>query len=172
MLIDPGGIAKGYAADKAVETLKKNGITSGLVAVAGDIRTFGLKPDRRPWKIGIRNPRARDNEDDVMATVELSGKAISTSGDYERFFMQDGKRYHHILSPKTGRPAPECRSVSVITRDAAFTDAFATGVFVLGPAEGMKVLEKAGFDGLIVDSMGKILLTPGLREKIEFKKTS
>jgi thiamine biosynthesis lipoprotein len=172
MLIDPGGIAKGYAADKAVETLKKNGITSGLVAVAGDIKAFGLKPDRTRWKIGIRDPRAEDEGNNIMATLELSGKAISTSGDYERFFILDGKRYHHILSPKTGLPAPQCQSVSVITRDASFTDAFATGVFVLGPAEGIKVLEKTGFEGIIVDSRGKIHMTPGTSEKVEFKKTS
>lgn len=171
MLIDPGGIAKGFAADKAVETLKKSGIMAGLVSVAGDIKAFGLKPDGRPWKIGIRHPRAEDKEDDIMATIELSDMAISTSGDYERFFILDGKRYHHILSPKTGLSAPECQSVSVITKDGVFTDAFATGVFVLGPAEGIKLLEKIGFEGIIVDSQGKIHVTPGIRGKVEFKKT-
>jgi thiamine biosynthesis lipoprotein len=193
MLIDLGGIAKGYAADKAVETLKRCRINAGLVSVAGDIRTFGLKLDGLPWKIGIRNPRIPLNppipplprggksgvkggkggfSDDVMATIELSDMAISTSGDYERCFILDGKRYHHLLSPKTGYPAEGCQSVSVITKECAFTDAFATGIFILGPEKGLKVLEKMGFDGIIVDSHGKVHTTPNIRGKFEFKRTS
>jgi thiamine biosynthesis lipoprotein len=181
MLIDLGGIAKGYAADKAEETLKKNGINSGLVSIAGDIRAFGLKPDKRPWKIGIRSPRIPTIPpllkgdkggfpDDIMATIELRDMAISTSGDYERFFILDGKRYHHLLSPKTGYPADGCQSVSVITKKGVFTDAFSTGVFILGPEKGMKVLEDMGFDGVIVDSQGKVRITPDIRGKIEFKR--
>lgn len=179
MLIDLGGISKGYAADKAAETLKKNGITSGLISVAGDIKAFGLKPDGRPWRIGIRNPRNLDNiniprakgeEDDIMATIELKDMAISTSGDYERFFILNGKRYHHLLNPKTGYPAEGCQSVSIITNEGAFTDAFSTGVFILGPEKGLKILEKMGFNGLIVDSQGKVHTTPHIRGNIEFKK--
>ncbi len=171
MLIDLGGIAKGYAADKAAETLKKNRVRSGLVAVAGDIKAFGLKPDGKPWKIGIRNPESGDKEDDIMATIELKDMAISTSGDYERFFISGGKRYHHLLDPKTGLSAQECRSVSIITKEGAFTDAFATGIFILGPEQGVKVLDKLGFEGMIIDSQGKSHLTQGIRKKIEFKRT-
>ena len=171
MLIDLGGIAKGYAADKAAETLIKQGVRSGLVAVAGDIKAFGLKPDGEPWKIGIRNPDAKDKEDDIMATIELEDMAISTSGDYERFFLLGGKRYHHLLNPKTGLSSQECRSVSIITKEGAYTDAFATGIFILGPEQGVKVLEKLGFEGMIIDSQGKSHLTQGLRKKIEFKRT-
>jgi FAD:protein FMN transferase len=171
MLIDLGGIAKGYAADKAAETLKKQGVGSGLVAVAGDIKAFGLKPDGKPWKIGIRNPEAGDKEDDIMATTELEDMAISTSGDYERFFLSGGKRYHHLLNPKTGLSAHECRSVSIITKESAYTDAFATGIFILGPEKGLKVLEKLGFEGMIIDSQGKTYLTQGIRKRIEFKRT-
>jgi thiamine biosynthesis lipoprotein len=171
MLIDLGGIAKGYAADKAAETLKKQGVRAGLVAVAGDIKAFGLKPDGKPWKIGIRNPEARDKENDIMATIELEDMAISTSGDYERFFLSSGKRYHHLLNPKTGLSAQECRSVSIITKEGAFTDAFATGIFILGPKHGLKVLEKLGFEGMIIDNQGKSHLTQGIRGKIEFKRT-
>jgi thiamine biosynthesis lipoprotein len=183
MLIDLGGISKGYAADKAVETLKRNGINSGLVSIAGDIKAFGLKPDGKPWKIGIRNPRIPPNpplvkggkggfSDDIMATLELEDMAISTSGDYERFFIIDGRRYHHLLSPRTGYPAQKCQSVSVITKEGAFTDAFATGVFILGLEKGIKVLEKLGFDGIIVDSQGKVHTTPNIRGKFEFKRTA
>ena len=182
MLIDLGGIAKGYAADKAVEVLKRNGMHAGLVSVAGDIKAFGLKPDGTPWKIGIRNQRISPNPplvkggkggfaEDIMATIELRDMAISTSGDYERYFILNGRRYHHLLNPDTGYPAEESQSVSIITNKALFTDAFATGVFILGPEKGMRVLEKMGFDGVIVDNQGKVHITPNIRGKVEFKRT-
>jgi thiamine biosynthesis lipoprotein len=171
MLVDPGGIAKGYAADKATAVLREHGIRSGIVAVAGDIMTFGSKPDGTPWKIGIRNPRARDGEDDIMAAILLSDRAISTSGDYERFFIEDGRRYHHLLDPRTGHSAGLCKCVSVIAKEGSLADPLATGIFVLGPEKGMKVLEKLGFDGIIVDSQDKIHMTPKIRGNIEFKKT-
>ncbi|GAB4406013.1 MAG: FAD:protein FMN transferase [Thermodesulfovibrionales bacterium] len=170
MLLDLGGIAKGYAADRAVEELKKHGIKSGLVSVAGDIKAFGLKPDGKAWKIGIRNPRATGNDNEIMATIELRDMAVSTSGDYERYFIMDGKRYHHILDPKTGYPALGCQSVTVIAKDGVYTDSFSTGVFVLGPERGMAALKEMGFEGLIVDSNGSIQTTSGLKDRIEFKK--
>ncbi|MFH1015361.1 MAG: FAD:protein FMN transferase [Nitrospirota bacterium] len=191
MLIDLGGIAKGYAGDKAVEVMKKNGIKSGLVSIAGDIKTFGIKPDGKPWKIGIRNPRAIPPNpplvkgvypplaapkatrgeggfsDEIMATIEMTDMAISTSGDYERYFIVDEKRYHHILNPKTGYPAEECRSVSIIAKDGSVTDPFSTGIFILGAEKGIKLLEEMGIDGIIMDKNGKIHTTPNLRGKLE-----
>ncbi|MDP1758405.1 MAG: FAD:protein FMN transferase, partial [Thermodesulfovibrionales bacterium] len=179
MLIDPGGIVKGYAADKAVEALKREGIKSGLVSISGDIKAFGLKPDSKPWKIGIRNPRAippnppllKGGEggcsDEIMATIEMTDMAISTSGDYERYFIIEGKRYHHILNPKTGYPVGECRSVSIIAKDGSVTDPFSTGIFILGAEKGIKLLEEMGIDGIIVDKNGKIHTTPNLRGKLE-----
>lgn len=178
MLIDLGGIAKGYAADKAAEVMKRYGIRSGLVSVAGDIKAFGLRPDGKPWKVGIRNPRAiplsslngkgaTGGSDDIMATIELTDMAISTSGDYERYFIVGDKRYHHILNPKTGYPSDECQSVSVIARDTAITDSLSTGIFVLGPKKGLKLLEETGINGIIVGKDGKIHITSNLRGKIE-----
>ncbi len=167
MRIDLGGIMKGYAADKAVDVLKHRGIRAGLVSVAGDIRSFGHKPDGKPWKVGIRNPNA-DKKDDIMATLELTDMAISTSGDYERFFEIEGQRVHHLLSPFTGVPAKECRSVSVIGPQGAITDSLATGVFVLGPAKGLALLNKMGVEGIIVDIHGKVHGTDHLRQEIEF----
>ncbi len=172
MLIDPGGITKGYAADMAVETLKKQGIHAGIVAIAGDIKAFGLKPDGKPWKIGIRNPYAKGDKDDIIATVELTDMAISTSGDYERYFISNGKKFHHLLDPKTGYPAGGCRSVTVIAKEGVFTDAFATGIFILGPEKGMTVFEKTGFSGIMIDGRGTTHITPDLRGKIEFRKIS
>ncbi|HUO77265.1 MAG TPA: FAD:protein FMN transferase [Thermodesulfovibrionales bacterium] len=168
MLMDLGGIAKGYAADKAVDELKKIGITSGLVAVAGEVKAFGRKPGGKGWTVGIRNPRSTEKSDEIMATVQLNDAAISTSGDYQRYFILDGKRFHHILDPETGYPAQGCQSVSVIARDGVYTDAFSTGVFVLGPKKGIELLQSMGFEGLIVDKDGTIYTTPGLKGKIEF----
>ncbi len=172
MLMDLGAIAKGYAADKAAEELKRQGIRAGLVSCAGDIRAFGLKQDGKPWRVGIKNPRPGNGDDEIMATVELSDMAISTSGDYERYFMSGGKRYHHILDPKTGYPAPECQSVTVIAKNGFQTDSFSTGVFVLGPEKGMEVLKRLGFEGVIIDKNGNINTTPGLRGRIEFKRNN
>lgn len=170
MLLDLGGIAKGYAADRAVEALKVQGIKSGLVSVAGDIKAFGLKPGGDEWVIGIKHPRQKNKEDEIIATVKLRDTAISTSGDYERYFIADGKRYHHILDPKTGYPAEGCQSISIITKDGFNTDAFSTGIFVLGPERGMQLLKETGFDGVIRDTRGNTQITPGLKDKIEFKK--
>ncbi len=170
MMIDLGGIAKGYAADLAVETLKKEGILSGLVSIAGDIRTFGMKPDNNPWTIGIKNPRQTGEKDEIMAKIRLSDKAISTSGDYERYFISEDKRYHHLLDPKTGMPASGCRSVSIVTDKAVNTDAFSTAVFILGPEKGMKVVKEMGMDALIIDSSGTIHMTDAIKEKITIEK--
>jgi thiamine biosynthesis lipoprotein len=170
MQLDPGGIAKGYAADLAVEALKQEGIRAGVVAAAGDISTFGLRPDGKPWNVGIKNPRQKSGADEVLATIRMGDKAISTSGDYERYFISDGQRYHHILDPKTGYPANTCRSVTIITGKGVFTDAFSTAVFVLGPEKGLKLAKEEEMEALIIDSNGKISATPGLIERVKFEK--
>lgn len=179
MELDLGGIAKGYAADIAIEAIKAKGIKAALVAIAGDIRGFGLKPDKQPWKVGIQNPRqetrgkgqgARVNgEEDIFATLHLKDKAISTSGDYQRFFMEKGKRYHHILNPKTGYPSQGVISASVIAPEGHVTDGFSTGVFVLGPDKGIKLLESIGLDGIIIDADKKIFITKNLKGKINLE---
>lgn len=170
MMLDLGGIAKGYAADLAVESLKKEDIQSGLVAIAGDIRTFGLKPDHSAWTIGIKNPRQTGDKDELIAKIRLGNRAISTSGDYERYFIADDRRYHHLLDPKTGMPAYGCRSVSIITDKAVNTDAFSTAVFILGPERGIKLVKEMGMDAMIIDSSGKIYLTDAIKETITFEK--
>jgi thiamine biosynthesis lipoprotein len=170
MMLDLGGIAKGYAADLAVDSLKKGGILSGLVSIAGDIRTFGVKPDKSPWTIGIKNPRQTGEKDEIVAKIRLSDRAISTSGDYERFFISEDKRYHHLLDPKTGRPASGCRSVSIVTDKAVNTDAFSTAVFILGPEKGMKLMKEMGMDAMIIDSSGTIHMTDAIKEKITLEK--
>jgi thiamine biosynthesis lipoprotein len=171
MLLDLGGIAKGYAADLAVEELKKQGILAGIVAVAGDIRTFGSRPDGTPWNIGIKNPRQKTAKDEITAVVSLSGQAISTAGDYERFFIQDGQRYHHILNPSTGYPAYGTRSVSVVTGMGVFADGFDNAIFVLGPEKGAKLLEqlRSDFpvDAFILYDDGTAYISPGIRSLLK-----
>ncbi|TAN45821.1 MAG: FAD:protein FMN transferase [Nitrospirae bacterium] len=167
MQIDLGGIIKGYAADKAVAVLKANGIKSGIVAAAGDIKTFGKRQDGSLWSVGIKNPRQKSGADEIIAVVNLSNQAISTSGDYERYFEKNGVRYHHILDPQTGQPAYGCRSVTIVAKDAAVTDAFSTGIFVLGPKKGIDVLNRLGIDAVIIDKDGKVYITDGLKNSIE-----
>jgi thiamine biosynthesis lipoprotein len=150
MLIDLGGIAKGYGADRAMEILKKNGINSCLVAIAGDIKVSGRKPDGSPWVIGIRHPRAEKGSDDIFTSLPLTDAAISTSGDYERFFIKNGKRYHHIINPFTGYPSEHTGGVSVITEEGYLSDSLATAVFVLGPEKGMELLKRLGYKGIFI----------------------
>ena len=165
MQIDLGGIEKGYAAERAVEVLKKNGITAGIIAVGGEVKPFGTKPDSGIWRVGIKNPHQKDKNDEIIAIVKLADEAISTSGGYEKFFIKDGKLYHHILDPSTGYPVYECQSVSVIAKNAP--DGFPTGIFVLGPQKGLKILKKLGLDGIIIDKSGEILTTEGIKDKLE-----
>lgn len=169
MSFDTGGIAKGYAAERAVKVLKDRGIKAGLVAIAGDIMAFGLRPDGSPWTVGIRNPRPKNQDDDVIATVKLKDEAISTSGDYERAFQKNGKLYHHILNPKSGLPAEGSMSVSVISKDGAYADGFSTGLFVLGPKQALKVAKELNIEAFIIDSEGNALMTEGLKERLHLK---
>jgi thiamine biosynthesis lipoprotein len=142
MGLDLSGIAKGYAIDLAVERLKECGIKAGLVNAGGDIRVFGEKT----WKIGIKDPRGSG----ILKTLELTNEAVATSGDYEKYFMLDTVRYHHILNPWTGMPASECVSVTVVSDQALLADAIATGVFVLGEKKGKALLDSLQLRGVIV----------------------
>lgn len=167
MSFDTGGIAKGYAADEAVNALKQAGVTSALVAIAGDIRAYGSREDGQPWTVGIRDPRGMD-EEDIIATVNLVNSAISTSGDYERFFIKGGKRHHHLIDPGTGHPASGLMSFSVIAPSAVVSDGFSTGAFVLGIQGGTKALQDEGLEGIAIDSEGKAHVSSGLKDNIQW----
>jgi FAD:protein FMN transferase len=159
--IDLGGIAKGYAVDRSIERLRKLGIQHAMVNAGGDTRLLG---DRRgkPWVVGIRDPR---NEDRVVTRLPLQDEAISTSGDYERYFEEDGVRYHHILVPGTGRSARGVRSATVVGADATLTDALSTTVFVLGVERGMQlVAQLPGVEAVVVDEQGRIFHSDGLAQ--------
>lgn len=165
MAIDPGGIAKGYAVDRAFETLMSFGYKNLIINAGGDLRTGGLK-NNQPWSIGIQNPRAPEN---VMATISVIDSAIATSGDYEKFFFHQGKRYHHILNPKTGFPADGCQSVTILLKNGMMADGLATAVFVLGPEKGYALCQRLqDVECLIVDGEGTPVMTPRLKERISF----
>ena len=165
MAIDLGGIAKGHAVDRAFELLRTLGYKNLIVNAGGDLRVGGSKIDQ-PWSIGIQDPRSSEK---IMATVTIFDSAIATSGDYEKFFIYQGKRYHHIFNPKDGLPSDGCQSVTIICKEGMVADALATAVFVLGPEKGYVLCQKLkGVDCLIVDKEGKIILSPGLKNRISF----
>jgi len=168
MALDLGGIAKGYAVDRAVEILKSCGVSSGIVNAGGDMRLFGTKPQNRLWHIGIQHPRKNDG---VLLTFKVTDRAVVTSGDYERYFIKEGVRYHHILDSVTGYPASECMSVTVVAETAFLADAMATAIFVQGKVKGFKMLkDQKDLEGIIVASDGKTFITPGLEKIIEWKE--
>ena len=165
MIIDLGGIAKGYAVDRAFELLKNLGYKNLVVNAGGDLRVGGSKPDG-PWSIGIQHPREPEK---IMARISLSDTAMATSGDYEKFFIYQGKRYHHILNPKNGFPAEECQSVTILHKEGTTADALATAIFVLGPEKGYALCQRLkGVDCLIIDKEGKVTFSPGLKGRISF----
>ncbi len=164
--LDLGGIAKGYAVDQALQVLRKAGVRSASVNAGGDIGLLGGH-GKRSWKIGIQHPR---KPGELLATIELRDRSIVTSGDYERFFVVDGVRYHHIFDPQTGLPARGCQSVSVIAANTAEADALATAAFVLGPEKGLQLLEQwPGVDGLIVAADGSSQTTSGIKDLIQWR---
>jgi len=163
--IDLGGIAKGYAVDRAVEKLRQAGIFSAAVNAGGDIRLLGDRQGQS-WRIGIQHPRKAG---EIIATLALQNRAVVTSGDYERYFEQEGLRYHHLFDPQTGRPARGCQSVTVVAADAASADALATAAFVLGPQKGLALLERMpDVEGFLIAADGSKLATGGLKDILEW----
>jgi thiamine biosynthesis lipoprotein len=155
MRIGLGGIAKGYIAQAAADLMVSRGVRDVLVAASGDIAARGRNGDR-PWSVAVRNP-----DGGVLATVDLHDESISTAGDYERFFVIDGRRYHHILDPRTGYPARGTRSVTVVAPRGVLADGLDTGLLVMGAERGGKVAAAAGVAALFVDDAGKLHFSPG-----------
>jgi thiamine biosynthesis lipoprotein len=159
-----GGIGKGYAVDRAVSILRARGFKDFMVQAGGDLYVAGRRGDR-PWRLGIRDPRGP--ADRSFAALDLTDGTFSTSGDYERFFIKDGRRYHHILDLSVGEPARGCRSVTLVTEHAVIADALAKGVFILGPDAGMALIEKLPMvDGVIVSAKNEVLISSGLRNRL------
>jgi FAD:protein FMN transferase len=159
-----GGIGKGYAIDRAAALLRGRGLRDFLVHLGGDIYVAGMK-DGRPWRLAIQDPRGP--ADRTFAELDLSDSTVSTSGDYERHFLKDGRRYHHLLDPATGEPARGARSVTIVSNRGVLADGLSTGVFIMGSDAGMALIERLpGVDGVIVSDKNEVLISSGLRDKV------
>jgi len=164
MRVHLGGIGKGYAVDRAVALLKGGGVADFMIQSGGDLYVAGSNGGT-PWTLAIADPRGPH---EPFATLQVTDGTFSTSGDYERFFIKDAKRYHHILDPDVGEPAGGCRSVTIVANRAVIADVLSTGVFILGPAEGMKLIEQLpDVEGVIVTADNEVLISSGLRRRIE-----
>ena len=165
MAMDLGGIAKGYAVDRAFELLMSLGYKNMIVNAGGDLRAGGLK-NNQPWSIGIQHPR---DSKKILARISVYDTAVATSGDYEKFFLDQGKRYHHIFNPKDGFPTNGYQSVTILCKDGMTADALATAVFVSGPEKGYPLCQKLeGVNCLMVDQEGKMIISSGLKDRISF----
>ncbi|MEA5002175.1 MAG: FAD:protein FMN transferase [Christensenella sp.] len=162
--VDLGGAGKGYALDRLAQNLTDNGVSSAILSLGGSIYAVGTKPDGSAYKIGIRDPSGSEN--DYMATLELDGKFVSTSGTYERGFTQDGTYYSHILDPKTGYPVKnELASVTVICPSGILSDIYSTALFVMGPEKGIAFAHGQGVDALFLTNDKQMIATDGFAEK-------
>lgn len=171
-IVDLGGIAKGYAGDEAIKIYKKHGIKSAYVNLGGNVVVLGAKPDGKPWRIGIQNPRAQNGY--YLGIIEVTDKAVVTSGDYERFFEKDGVRYHHILDTKTGYPADSgLISATIITDVSMDADALSTSVFILGLEKGLALVESLkGVEAILVTKDKEVYATEGIRKSFTFDDES
>lgn len=160
--INLGGIAKGYAVESVIDLLRAAGVTNALATAGGDTRLLGDRGNG-PWVVGVRDP---DDRTGLVTRLALQDEAISTSGDYERFFIEQDTRYHHILNPATGRSVGHVRSVTIVGPDATLTDGLSTSVFVLGPDAGLEFIESIeGYEALIVDVDHRLRFSSGFDPK-------
>ncbi len=170
MFINLGGIAKGFAVDRCATLLKKAGFTDFMVQAGGDMYVAGKK-GTDPWVVGIRDPRGE--RDEMFALMPIENHSFSTSGDYERGFVKDGTRYHHILDPRTGQPARASRSVTIRAKDAFTADAWSKVMFIAGYKEGLELIKKyklKDFEVVWVDDNNELHMTPGIEKQIQIKK--
>ena len=156
--INLGGIAKGYACEAVIVLLQAHGVTNALATAGGDTRLLG-DHGNGPWIVGVRDP---DDGSGLVTRIAVDDEAVSTSGDYERFFIEDGVRYHHILNPSTGKSAGGVRSVTIVGPDATMTDGLSTSAFVLGPEAGLALIEALpDYEAIIVDTERRVRFSTG-----------
>ena len=164
MRVHLGGIGKGYAIDRAAGMLRARNVRDFMIQAGGDLYVSGTRGDR-PWRVAIRDPRGP--ADRSFAALDLTDGTFSTSGDYERFFMDHGRRYHHILDPDLGEPAPLSRSVTIVATRAVIADALSTGAFIMGGRAGMDLIERLPeVEGVIVTDRNEVLISSGLRSRL------
>jgi thiamine biosynthesis lipoprotein len=162
--INLGGIAKGYAVDAAVKVIRQAGLRDFIVKAGGDLFAAGRKGDRQ-WRVGIQDPRAPHGQ--IIFELPITDQAFNTSGDYERFVIRDGVRYHHILDARTGFPARATRSVTLLAGDSFTADALDTAIFAVGPERGMQIIEQLpDLEGVIIDADNHVHISAGLEGKL------
>jgi len=171
MEIDTGAIAVGYAVDSAIQKLKEARIRNALINAGGEIYAMGSPPGRKAWRIGIKHPR-RGN--DLLGIIELKDKAVSTSGDYEKFFEIKGRRYCHIIDPRTGKPVQKIMSVTIVADSTTEADALSTALFPMGVEKGIRLIESINGAGCVIvagssENDMKLIISDRLKDKIEFK---
>lgn len=164
MQVDLGAIAKGYAADEVAKVLVENGVKHAIINLGGNVLTVGGNMQDKPWKIGIQDPF--NPRGDYIGVVTVQDETVVTSGTYERYFEKDGKKYHHILDPRTGYPADnDIASVSVITKKSVDGDGNSTSLLLLGLDEGLKFVEQEGFDAIFITYDKKVYVTPNIKDR-------
>lgn len=170
--LDLGGVAKGAAIDRMSETLAERGLVNSLINAISSIRAVGPKANGEPWRVGIDSPRPKTTPG-LIGVIELTKGSVSTTGDYQRTMTVKGRRYHHILDPKTGRPAKGFMSVTVVTENsAAYADALSTGLAVMGRKKAMELVERTPeVEAVFIDNDGRVWVSKGLRDRIRELKT-
>jgi len=163
MRIGFGGIGKGYAAEMAKNLLTANGVESGIINASGDLTAWGMQPSGKPWRIGVSNP---DSPEKIFSYMDISGKAVATSGNYEKYIMIGGKKYSHTIDPKTGLPISGIKSVTIICDNAEFADAMATPVAVMGIQAGLNLINQIpGLFSIIIDDNNNIYTSKNIHLK-------
>ncbi|MGN0136860.1 FAD:protein FMN transferase [Anaerotignum sp.] len=168
MAIDLGGVAKGYASDRVKDLLKEKGVESALLSLGGNICAIGSKPDGNPWKTAVQNPI---DENDYVGLLEATDTCIITSGGYQRYFEEDGKRYHHIIDPATGWPAESgLLSVTIVCESGTKADALSTALFVMGLEDALSYWKSQNdFEAIFVTEDGEVVATEGLKDSFTFE---
>lgn len=165
--IDLGGIAKGYTSARLMQIFKKYGLSGGIVSLGGNVQTYGYKSENKKWKVAVENPETSPLNGDYLGVLDITDKAVITSGGYERYFEKNGKRYHHILNPKTGKPADSgLISVSIISSDGTLSDGLSTSLFIMGKQKGIKYWQKNKdkFDVVWLENDGTVTITDGIED--------
>ncbi len=171
MKLDLGGIAKGFIVDRGLDVLRDFNLQASFINAGGDISMHGEKPSGEKWTVAVQDPKLamQDSQDSYAAVIHLEGEgSVVTSGDYQRYFEENGQKYHHILDPADGKPARYVTSVTIVAHDAMTADAFSTAIFVLGREKGMALLESlSGIDGMIMDKDDSMYYSSGLEDKVQ-----
>lgn len=172
MALDLGSTSKGYAADEVAKIIRKAGVKSAIIDLGGNILAVGARPDGKPWRIGLQDPFSTDRGA-YLGVASLTNKTMVTSGVYERFFIKDGKRYHHILDTSTGYPVDNgLMSVTIVTDKSFDADGFTTTIFAMGRIKGMALAKEKGVDVIVVDSSKKVYMSPGVSTYFEITDSS